>query len=158
MTASVIELSHQKVWAQLDNKNGNDLDEFRPLLDRCPDKDNYVCLDFCTPVKAIEKSWISINGVKIKFDGISGEDISLVSMAKKLLEKMAHPEKELTLDANHVNSERAYNNLKFEGFEDFDVAERVNVVDNSHNPKFLKIYAKTGAEILNQKLTKAMFV
>jgi hypothetical protein len=150
------ELSNQKIWAKLTNENGNDLDEFKPLLERCPDKDDFVRIDFSAKSEPLERSFISINDKVIKFKDIPTEDIPLVTMVKKLLTKIADPNKELEMDEHYIESKKAFDNTAFDGWNDFSVKDMIEIVGIAHEPVLIKDDALEGVNTLNKKLYQAL--
>lgn len=145
-------LTNQKFWLRI---TGQDLEETKPLLEKCPSKDEFTRIEFSTDEEPIDSSFIKINNKKIPFYDIPTEDVPIVLMAKKLIQKIADPKKELKLTPGYLDGDEAFANTYFKHFDVFPKKDQNEIIEISHEPEGTKIMAEEGVDIINQKLSQA---
>ena len=119
------EVLKQRVWFQLTNESGKDLDKFTPLLKKYGSKDGFLKIDVSAPDVPIGDSFISINDTKINFDDITHDNIrDIQAIRTEILPKILHPYTELPVDYIYLSGDKPYQNLDIENPKSLKASEK----------------------------------
>lgn len=151
------EVSIQRIWFQLTNERGKDLDEFAPLLKKYPDKDGFVKIDISTPDTPIEDSFISINDKKIDFDALTEENIRYIEQIRtKILPKISHPFTDLPVESIYLSGNKPYQNINIENPQSLTAKDKSSygfLISLVHQSDKVKLMSLKMMYNLQEKLT-----
>ncbi len=145
---------HTNIHVELNNKNGNDLDEFRPILEKYPNYHNRTALNFAYDYFEDEKSgkkqsFFIINNQQI---ALNDENLPVLNKIYKLMKKIAGMDKEeLKVENSYVTSPEA--KAAFQAYKIYcPEKEFDHILDIAHS----RYYAQTGADYLARKLEEEL--
>ena len=145
---------HTNIHVELNNKNGNDLDEFKDILKKYPNDHNSCALNFAFDyfqdenTGARQKFYI-VNNHQIQ---MNDENLPVLSKIFKLMKKISKMDKEeLKVENSYVNSPEA--RAEFEVYKTYyPEKDFERILDIAHT----RYFAQSGAEYLEKKLDKEL--
>lgn len=142
------------IHVELNNQNGNDLDEFRDILEKYPNYHNKTALNFVYDYMEDEKTGAKQHFYTINNNLVEMNDKNLPVLSKifKLMKKISTMDKEeLKVENRYVTSPEAHD--AFEAYKIFCPEEDFEkILDIAHT----RYYAQTGAAYLAKKLEKEL--
>lgn len=139
--------------AELNNKNGNDLDEFKNILKAYPNKYNPNILKvtyewFINPNNGEKMRIYAVNDNILDINKITFPVFNKVFMLMKKVSQM--PEKELIVDNSYLKTTEAKNAFKYYSLLENKPIE--NILDEAHT----RDNVKNGADALSKKFANVL--
>ena len=141
---------YTNIHVELNNKNGNDLDAFKEILEKYPNFYNKSALNFSYDYFKNEQTgktrpFFTINGKQIE---LNNKNLPVINKIFKLMKKISKMDKEeLKVENSYIKSPEA--DAAFEAYKLYAPEKNYEkILDIAHT----RYYAQTGASYLAKKL------